>query len=135
MGGSHCHHTDDSKVVLDFVKANIFARFCLSRTIISDMGTHFCNRSIETLVRKYGVTQKVSVAYNPQINSQAEVSNREVKTILEKTINPSRKDWSQQLVDALWAYRTAYKCLIRMSPYHMVYGKPCHQLVELEHKA
>ena len=36
-------HTDDSKVVVDFVKANIFARFGLPRAIISDSGTHFYN--------------------------------------------------------------------------------------------
>ncbi|XP_070056564.1 uncharacterized protein [Nicotiana tomentosiformis] len=86
-----------------FLKKNIFTRFGTPRAIISDGGSHFCNKAFDTLLSKYGVTHKVSTPYHPQVSGQVEVSNREIKSILSKTVNANRTDWSKKLDDALWA--------------------------------
>nr|GFA52719.1 reverse transcriptase domain-containing protein [Tanacetum cinerariifolium] len=126
--------TNDARVVCKFLES-LFARFGSPRAIISDRGTYFCNDQFTKVMLKYGVTHRLSTAYHPQTSGQVEISNCGLKRILERTLGENHASWSDKIDDALWAFRTAYKTPIGCTPYKLVYGKACHLLIELEHKA
>jgi transposase InsO family protein len=108
---------------ITMIKNVIFPRFGTPRILISDRGTHFIGKNFRKCLSELGIQHRVSTAYHPQTNRQAETSNRQLKSILNKTIEKGCKDWSKKSDGALWAYRTAFKTPIGMTPYQFVYGK------------
>jgi len=57
------------------------------KILISDDGTHICNIVLAKLLAMYNVMHKVETPYHPQTSERVEVSNRQIKQILEKTLN------------------------------------------------
>ncbi|GJU32440.1 reverse transcriptase domain-containing protein [Tanacetum coccineum] len=67
--------TNDARVVISFLK-KLFCRFGMPKALISDRGTHFCNKIMEKAMKRYGVNHRLSTSYHPQTSGQVENSNR-----------------------------------------------------------
>ena len=93
---------NDAITMVGFIQKNILIRFGALRTIISDEGSHFENKVFSKLMNRYGIKHMMGLAYHPQSNGQVEISNREIKKIMEKIVKTSKKDWYIKLDDALW---------------------------------
>jgi transposase InsO family protein len=104
----------------------IFPRYGVPRIVISDGGSHFIDQTFQNALTKVGVDHRISTPYHPQTSGQAETSNKQIKNILQKTVNQMGRSWRSKLSEALWAYRTSYKMLIGMMPYQLIYGKTSH---------
>jgi hypothetical protein len=113
----------------------IFPRYGVPRIVFSDGGSHFIDRTFQKALSKVGVDHQIATLYHPQMSGQAEIANKQIKNILQKTVNQMGRSWRSKLNEALWAYRMAYKTPIGMTPYQLVYGKTCHLPIQLEHKA
>ena len=72
------------KSVTTFLKENIFSRFDTPRAIISDGGSHFCNKLFKGLLKKYGVRYHVASPYHPQTSGQVEVSKGKLSKFWQK---------------------------------------------------
>ncbi|GJQ95124.1 reverse transcriptase domain-containing protein [Tanacetum coccineum] len=126
--------TNDARVFITFLK-KLFFRFEMPKALISDRGTHFCNKIMEKTMKRYGVNHRFSTSYHPQISGQVENTNKALKRILEKTVKDNPAIWSRKLDDALWAFRIAYKTPTGITPYKLIYGKNCHFPFKIEHRA
>ena len=51
------------------------------------------------------------------------LTNKILEEIMTKIVKLHRRDWSDKLLEALWAYHTTWKNTTYYSPYEMVYGK------------
>ncbi|GJW18734.1 reverse transcriptase domain-containing protein [Tanacetum coccineum] len=74
--------TNDARVVITFLK-KLFCQFGMPKALISDRGTHFCNKIMEKTMKRYGVNYRFSTSYHPQISGQVENTNIALKRILK----------------------------------------------------
>ena len=49
--------------------------------------SHFIHGAFRKMLAKYDVNHRIASPYHPQSSGQVELSNREIKLILQKTIN------------------------------------------------
>ena len=109
--------------MVNFLFEEIFVRFGVPWKIVTDQGAQFTSKMVKDFERKYQINHWKYTPYHSRENGQVESTNKTLEAIMTKTVQIHRKDWSDKLHEALWAYRITWKNSIGFTPYQLVYGK------------
>ena len=85
-------------------------------------------------MEEYKIRHRKYSPYHPQANGQFEVTNQELEHILTKIVALHKRDWAARLLEALWAYMTAWKSTTGFTPFELLYGTVAVMPIEFEHK-
>jgi hypothetical protein len=65
----------------------IFLRYRVPRIVISDGGSHFIDRTFWKALSKVRVDHRIATLYHLRMSGQAEISNMQIKNIIQKIVN------------------------------------------------
>ena len=114
--------TCSSEIATNFSYENIITKFGCPLTLISDQGTHFINKTINTITDQFQIDHRRSTSYHPQLNGAIEAFNKTLTKGLTKICNSDKDYYDEKIPAVLWAYRTAYKRSTDQTPFRLVYG-------------
>nr|KYP35159.1 Pro-Pol polyprotein [Cajanus cajan] len=112
----------EQKDIIDFVEDHIITRFGIHQTITTDQGTVSTGRKIAQYAQSRGIKLMTSTPYYAQANGQVEAANKILINLIKKHISSKPRNWHENLVQVLWAYRNSPRDATKNTPYKLVYG-------------
>ncbi|XP_074342677.1 uncharacterized protein LOC141680314 [Apium graveolens] len=95
-----------SKEVISFIKINVLCKFGILSEIVCDNGSQFISDKIEAFFRKYNINLVKSTTRYPQVNGQAESSNKIIINSLKKRLSLHKGKWADELPWVLYGLST-----------------------------
>ncbi|GAU50709.1 hypothetical protein TSUD_301140 [Trifolium subterraneum] len=108
--------------ILRFFKRNVLARFRIPQVVVTDNGTQFTNKKFQEFLPTIGTTQHFTSLEHPQTNGQAEAANRVILRGLRRRMGASKGNWTEELHNVLWSYRTTPHSTTGETPFRLTYG-------------
>ena len=104
-----------------FVWKNIFTRFGIPRTLISDNGLQFDSKSFRRYNFDLEIMNRYSTPAYPQGHGQAKAIIKVIVSGLKKRLDEKGK-WVEEIPHVLWTYRTTPRRSTRETPFSMTDG-------------
>ncbi|OXA62446.1 Retrovirus-related Pol polyprotein from transposon opus [Folsomia candida] len=87
---------DNGKNVVNVLENQIFCRFGTPKTIISDSGSHFVNRNMESMCKEWSIRHVTLSAYHPNPN-RAKRTNQDLVRMIGTYIEESHSNWDTHI--------------------------------------
>ncbi|XP_015055038.1 uncharacterized protein LOC107001558 [Solanum pennellii] len=108
------------KAVVGFVHSNIICRFGIPKIIVTDNAMNLNSHLMKEVCEQFKIVCRYLTPYRPKENRDAEVANKNIKKILRRMVQGSRR-WHEKLPFALMGYRTTVHTSVGATPYLLVY--------------
>jgi transposase InsO family protein len=92
---------------------------------VSDRGSQFTSKFWKKLHESLDTRLNFSSAYHPQTNGQTEWVNQILEDLLRACALKYGKSWDHSLPYAEFSYNNSYQASLKMSPFEILYGRPC----------
>ena len=102
---------------------NVFRLHGMQQTIVSDRDPRFTSAFWQETMKRLGTKSKLSTAFHPETDGQAERSNRMIEDFLRHYVNASQDNWDDLLPVAEYALNNAYQESIKGTPFELNYGQ------------
>ena len=101
----------------------IFCKYGVCSTLITDQGTHFNNHLMHALTHLFGYHHIYSTAYHPQTNAVTERFNASMKVQISKLEDKHYNNWDDYLAPVIFAYNTSAHKTTQFSPFELLFGR------------
>jgi hypothetical protein len=122
---STCKAIDITQVFMQ----EIFRLHGMPKEIVFDRDMKFTSNFWKSLMVGLETKLFFSTAYHPQTDGQTERVNQILEDMLRMHVMHQPKKWEDYLPLVEFTYNNGYQASLKMSPFEVLYGRPCKTLV------
>jgi hypothetical protein len=104
----------------------IFRLYGMPKEIMSNRDMKFTSNFWKSLMVGLETNLLFSTAYHPQTDGQTERVNQILEDMLRMHVMHQPKKWEDYLSLVEFAYSNGYQASLNMSPFEVLYGRPCN---------
>ncbi|SJL04326.1 uncharacterized protein ARMOST_07692 [Armillaria ostoyae] len=118
-----CKTTLSSEGWAKILRDEVYAKYGMPMTVISDRGPQFVSKFLQDLYKMLDIKGNASTAYHPQTDGQTERANQEIEKYLRIFINVRQTDWPEWLPLAAFQHNNRIHSATGKSPFFVNFGR------------